>query len=222
MPRRLVGLVPRGGGVGVAGPGPRGQWQIEPTCQPSPGLVSPSRPARGLAQAARHSLAPGTKCSAQRPPGFRDFEARQRGSAGGEAGGSRCRWGLPAANTNTASRFQPPSPGCPTFPLARRPPTPSRAAALARPRAAGRGQGRQLPLLGLRCQDPPEARLGVGPACRGGPSPPQGLPQSTRLVALGLGPTTPASFWRPLTLPLTGPPCPVSLLLPQALPEVHT
>lgn len=85
--RRLVGLGPQGGGVGVASPGPKDQWQKEPTCRPSLGLASPSHPARGLAEMARRSLAPRTKCSARRPPGFWDFEARQRGRAGGEAGG---------------------------------------------------------------------------------------------------------------------------------------
>lgn len=83
-------------GMGVARPGQgshghehaddRATGQPLPTCQPSLGPVSPSHPAWGLAEAARRSLAPGTKCSAQRPPGFRDFEGRQRGSAGGEAG----------------------------------------------------------------------------------------------------------------------------------------
>lgn len=70
-------------------------------------------------------------------------------------GGNQMPVGPPAANTNTASRFQPPSPVCPTFPLAR--PPPSREAASARPGAAGRGQGGRPPLLSLCWQDPPEA-----------------------------------------------------------------
>lgn len=190
-----MGLGPQGGGVGVASPGPKDQWQKEPTCRPSLGLASPSHPARGLAEMARRSLAPRTKCSARRPPGFWDFEARQRGRAGGEAGGHQMPVG-PHCHQHKHGLSLPASVS--SLPYILLAPPPSRAAAAARPRATGHGQGGQPPLLGPHWQDPP-----------GGPAQGWPFPSGAR-ASLRVSPSppawwlwVPASFWGPLSLPLT-------------------
>lgn len=202
------GPPPPGGGVGVARPD-----QKRPVAESTRPAQPPAAPAHLPAVAGRAvtlppawgpaeaplppapPLAPGTKCPARRPPGFLDSGARQRGSAGGRRGRIKRRWGVCTANINTASRFQPPFPACPTFPLAR---PPSRAAPSARPRAAGRGQGGRRPLLGLRCRDPPEAPLGAGRPGREARAPP------------GVSPSPPPRppFRVPLTLPRPPPPAP--------------
>lgn len=121
---------------------------------------------------------------------------------GRRGGGIRCRWGLPPANTNTASHFQPPSPACPTFPPAR--PLSRAPASSAWPRAAGRGQGGWPPLLGLCWQDPPEARLGAGQPVGESQAPPRVSPSSPH-PAWWLWAASWPPHPGPLTLPLT--PC---------------
>ena len=105
--------------------GPRGQPGADGTVTMET-LGGPCPPARPPAQAwclagpAERALAPGTKCSAQRPwlPGLRGSSEGQRGR--GRRGRIKCRWGLRPPPTQTRPLgFQRLFPACPTFPLAR-------------------------------------------------------------------------------------------------------
>lgn len=153
--------------------GPRGQPGADGTVTTEP-LGGPCPPARPPAQA---------WCLAGQPsalwllvqsvlpsvPGFRDFEARQRGSAEGEAGENQMQVGpLPAANTNTASRLPAPFSSLPYIPAR---PAPSRAAqpaSLGLP-DAGRAGG---PRLASARRTPLRPQLGAGQ--------PTGRPSHTR------------------------------------------
>lgn len=209
-----MGLGPQGEGVGVASPGPKDQWQKEPTCRPSLGLASPSHPAWGLAETARRSLAPGTKCSARRPPGFRDFEAHQRGRAGGEAGGHQMPVG-PRCRQHKHGLSLPASVSSLPYILLACPPPP-RAGRWRRPGLGPPDMGRagSHPCLAPVGRTPRRPSSGLALPFWG-PSLTEGLPQPTHLVAVGpgllLGPPESA----------TDPPCPVDLLLPQASLQVH-
>lgn len=124
-----------------------------PTCPPAcPGLVF------GWAGRARwllvQSVLPGV-------PGFRDFEARQRGSAEGGGGGESNAGGASARRQHkhglsaSSAFFQPA--------LHSRLPGPKQGGSASQPGAARCGQGGR-PLLGLRPQDPTEAPARGWPA----------------------------------------------------------